>query len=164
MAEPPRGGPYTVQFEYRFDRLLPSKLEHAYHLLVPGKRRPVGTVAPAEENLNGEVGRGLRTCIIGSAEGESDHRQSDVAPDRVREGSRLSGAGGMVFEDDGYSGASLTRPGLEAVRDLAAQGQIEAVLVYSPDRLSPQVCLSSPAGGGAGTLRRIGSLSEIAIG
>ena len=41
-----------------------------------------------------------------------------------------------VFEDDGYSGASLTRPGLEAVRDLAAQGQIEAVLIHSPDRLS----------------------------
>src|SRR5262245_11315499 len=41
-----------------------------------------------------------------------------------------------VFEDDGYSGASLIRPGLEAVRDLAAQGQIEAALVYAPDRLS----------------------------
>src|SRR6266496_4293804 len=41
-----------------------------------------------------------------------------------------------VFEDDGYSGASLIRPGLEAMRDLAAQGQIEAALVYSPDRLS----------------------------
>ena len=41
-----------------------------------------------------------------------------------------------VFEDDGYSGASLVRPGLEALRDLAAEGQIEAVLVYSPDRLS----------------------------
>ena len=41
-----------------------------------------------------------------------------------------------VFEDDGYSGAHLTRPGLEALRDLAAEGQIEAVLVYSPDRLS----------------------------
>src|SRR6266481_5866773 len=41
-----------------------------------------------------------------------------------------------VFEDDGYSGASLIRPGLEALRDLAAQGQIEAALVYSPDRLS----------------------------
>jgi site-specific DNA recombinase len=40
------------------------------------------------------------------------------------------------FQDDGYSGATLVRPGLEAVRDLAAQGQIEAVLVYSPDRLS----------------------------
>ena len=41
-----------------------------------------------------------------------------------------------VFEDDGYSGASLIRPGLEAIRDLAAQGQIEAALVYAPDRLS----------------------------
>jgi len=41
-----------------------------------------------------------------------------------------------VFEDDGYSGATLERPGLEQVRDLAADGQIEAVLVYAPDRLS----------------------------
>src|SRR6516225_978689 len=40
------------------------------------------------------------------------------------------------FQDDGYSGATLVRPGLEAIRDLAATGQITAVLVYSPDRLS----------------------------
>jgi site-specific DNA recombinase len=41
-----------------------------------------------------------------------------------------------IFEDEGFSGASLQRPGLERVRDLAAEGQLEAVLVYSPDRLS----------------------------
>jgi site-specific DNA recombinase len=41
-----------------------------------------------------------------------------------------------VFEDDGYSGASLIRPGLERVRDLAAEGLIQAVLIYAPDRLS----------------------------
>jgi site-specific DNA recombinase len=41
-----------------------------------------------------------------------------------------------VFEDEGYSGAILARPGLEALRDLAAEGQIGAVLIYSPDRLS----------------------------
>src|SRR5881275_1417449 len=41
-----------------------------------------------------------------------------------------------VFEDEGYSGATLERPGLERVRDLAAEGQIQTVLVYSPDRLS----------------------------
>ncbi|MBV8263930.1 MAG: recombinase family protein [Candidatus Eremiobacteraeota bacterium] len=41
-----------------------------------------------------------------------------------------------VIEDNGYSGSSLIRPGLERLRDLAAEGQIEAVLVYSPDRLS----------------------------
>src|SRR6266850_248694 len=41
-----------------------------------------------------------------------------------------------IFEDEGYSGATLERPGLERVRDLAAEGQIQAVLIYSPDRLS----------------------------
>src|SRR5436305_401331 len=41
-----------------------------------------------------------------------------------------------VFQDEGYSGAILVRPGLEALRDLAAEGQIAAALVYSPDRLS----------------------------
>lgn len=43
-----------------------------------------------------------------------------------------------IFEDEGYSGAVLMRPGLEALRDLAAEGQLAAVLVYSPDRLSRQ--------------------------
>ena len=41
-----------------------------------------------------------------------------------------------VFEDDGYSGATLERPGLERVRDLAAEGQIQVLLAYAPDRLS----------------------------
>ncbi len=41
-----------------------------------------------------------------------------------------------IFEDEGYSGATLERPGLERVRDLAAEGQIHAVLAYAPDRLS----------------------------
>src|ERR1700738_2585172 len=41
-----------------------------------------------------------------------------------------------IFEDEGYRGASLMRPGLERVRDLAAEGELDAVLVYAPDRLS----------------------------
>jgi site-specific DNA recombinase len=41
-----------------------------------------------------------------------------------------------VFEDEGYSGSVLTRPGLERVRDLAAEGQIQTILIYAPDRLS----------------------------
>src|SRR5881628_2916158 len=41
-----------------------------------------------------------------------------------------------VFEDDGFSGATLERPGLERVRDLAAEGQIQVVFAYAPDRLS----------------------------
>ena len=41
-----------------------------------------------------------------------------------------------IFEDEGYSGATLERPGLERVRDLAAEGQIQVVLAYAPDRLN----------------------------
>ena len=41
-----------------------------------------------------------------------------------------------IFQDEGYSGTSLIRPGLERIRDLAAEGQIQMVLAYSPDRLS----------------------------
>jgi len=41
-----------------------------------------------------------------------------------------------IFQDEGYSGAILNRPDLERLRDLAAEGQIETILVYSPDRLS----------------------------
>jgi site-specific DNA recombinase len=43
---------------------------------------------------------------------------------------------GWIFEDEGYSGAILARPGLERLRDLIAEGQVQAVLVYGPDRLS----------------------------
>ena len=41
-----------------------------------------------------------------------------------------------VFQDEGYSGATLVRPGLERLRDLASEGQVETLLIYSPDRLS----------------------------
>jgi site-specific DNA recombinase len=41
-----------------------------------------------------------------------------------------------VFEDEGHSGATLVRPALEALRDLVAQGCIDVVLCYSPDRLA----------------------------
>src|SRR5438046_10221613 len=41
-----------------------------------------------------------------------------------------------IVEDEGYSGATLERPGLERVRDLAAEGQIQVVLADSHDRLS----------------------------
>src|SRR4030095_3192978 len=48
----------------------------------------------------------------------------------------LEGPKAWIVEDEGYSGATLERPGLERIRDLAAEGQIQAVLVYAPDRLS----------------------------
>jgi site-specific DNA recombinase len=61
-----------------------------------------------------------QTCALK----EFAHAQNYVVPES------------WVFEDEGYSGATLARPGLEKLRDLVSEGQVEIVLVYSPDRLS----------------------------
>lgn len=42
----------------------------------------------------------------------------------------------MEFIDEGYSGASLIRPGLERLRDWAASGLFDRLYVHSPDRLA----------------------------
>lgn len=41
-----------------------------------------------------------------------------------------------IFCDDGYSGAKLKRPGLDHLRDQAAQAAFELVLLTAPDRLA----------------------------
>ena len=51
------------------------------------------------------------------------------------------------FLDEGYSGATLMRPGLDGLRDHVAEGRIDTVLVLSPRPAEPQVCLSDSAGG-----------------
>src|SRR5207302_3180943 len=50
----------------------------------------------------------------------------------AKEGDELVGE----FCDDGYSGARLDRPGLDALRDQAEAGAFEAVWCLSPDRLA----------------------------
>ena len=41
-----------------------------------------------------------------------------------------------MFEDEGFSGATLTRPALERLRDRAAEGAFEVLLCHAPDRLA----------------------------
>jgi len=42
----------------------------------------------------------------------------------------------LIFRDDGYSGASLKRPGLDRLRDRAAAREVDQVLITAPDRLA----------------------------
>ena len=44
--------------------------------------------------------------------------------------------GGWKFVDEGFSGSNLVRPALERLRDEAASGHLENVIILSPDRLS----------------------------
>jgi site-specific DNA recombinase len=41
-----------------------------------------------------------------------------------------------IFRDDGYSGARLQRPGLDALRDQVARAAFDAVVITAPDRLA----------------------------
>lgn len=41
-----------------------------------------------------------------------------------------------VYVDDGYSGATLTRPALERLRDRVAESGLDIVYIHSPDRLA----------------------------
>jgi site-specific DNA recombinase len=46
-----------------------------------------------------------------------------------------------AFLDDGYSGATLVRPGLERLRDRVAMGGVDVLYVHSPDRLARRYAL-----------------------
>jgi site-specific DNA recombinase len=52
----------------------------------------------------------------------------------AQDGARLEPA--CRFVDEGYSGATLVRPGLERLRDLVATGTVDRVYVHAPDRLA----------------------------
>ncbi|MCB1793337.1 MAG: recombinase family protein [Candidatus Competibacteraceae bacterium] len=41
-----------------------------------------------------------------------------------------------IFRDDGYSGASLNRPGLDRLRDAVRAAEVDRVLITDPDRLA----------------------------
>jgi DNA invertase Pin-like site-specific DNA recombinase len=41
-----------------------------------------------------------------------------------------------VFRDDGYSGATLHRPGLDRLRDAATSARFDRILITAPDRLA----------------------------
>jgi DNA invertase Pin-like site-specific DNA recombinase len=75
---------------------------------------------------------------VSSARQKKDHTIGSQTA-ALREHARQNGLevpAEQVFEDEGHSGATLVRPGLERLRDLAAQGCVDVVLVYSPDRLA----------------------------
>ncbi|MBA3714911.1 MAG: recombinase family protein [Pyrinomonadaceae bacterium] len=41
-----------------------------------------------------------------------------------------------IYRDDGYSGAVLSRPGLDRLRDRASFGELDIILITAPDRLA----------------------------
>ncbi len=45
-----------------------------------------------------------------------------------------------IFRDDGYSGATLRRPGLDRLRDHISCAAFDLLLITAPDRLARNGC------------------------
>src|SRR5207247_3985858 len=97
---------------------------------------------PASRGLARKDGRSMSSAAIYARVSSARQKKDETIGSQtqaLREHAaqaRLDVPEEWVFEDEGHSGATLVRPALEALRDLAAQGCVDVVLVYSPDRLA----------------------------
>src|SRR5437764_1828955 len=79
----------------------------------------------------------LYARVSSDQQSEAKTIESQVADLRTRiaaTGATLSAE--LEFIDNGYSGATLIRPALERLRDVAAAGGIDQLYVHCPDRLA----------------------------
>ena len=155
-----------VEIEFVSDRLAGARLAQAFGFVVPERRRVTHGDRSEDERqpLPGERadrpgGGDLRAGVLrapapGRDDPEPDRRAAELAADRG-----LLVPEDLVFEDEGFSGATLTRPALERLRDRAAEGAFEVLLCHAPDRLAratPIRCCCSKSSSG----RRRGVLRE----
>src|SRR5712691_12535176 len=98
--------------------------------------------APPRDATQASGGRALtRAALYARVSTEKQEREETVASqvDLLQQTAKARGyevLPGNLFIDDGVSGTRLDRPALERLRDLAAEGTFEVVLVTAPDRLA----------------------------
>ena len=83
----------------------------------------------------------LRAAIYARVSGEQQARDGTIASQLEAVTQRLGSDGfecdpELRFVDDGWTGKTLIRPGLERLRDQAAAGAIDRLYVLDPDRFS----------------------------
>ena len=120
---------WTIRSVFVRTRDGPDRLDHAYRRLCHAPT----TSRPEEKN---HARRHLCTGLHRAPGAPADDRQ----PARGLEGlGREAGhelTAEHVFRDEGYSGARLDRPGLDALRDAVRDAEVDIVAVLSPDRLA----------------------------
>ena len=111
--------------------------------MVPERRRVTGNDRSDDERqrsqANGWTGRvaAIYARVSSERQRQDETIQSQTVGLRELAADRgLLVPEDLVFEDEGFSGASLTRPALERLRDRAAEGVFEVLLCHAPDRLA----------------------------
>ena len=124
----------AVETEHVFGRHAAADLSVAYAILVPQRRARAAGQARKDERMTTAA---IYARVSSARQKKDETIGSQTAALRAHAAtSRLEVPAEWVFEDEGHSGATLVRPALEALRDLAAQGCVDVVLCYSPDRLA----------------------------
>jgi len=85
--------------------------------------------------------RDVRAAIYARVSSEQQAQAQTIASQTAALKERIAKDGlaldqTLCFIDDGYSGASLVRPALERLRDMAALGAIDKLYVLCPDRFA----------------------------
>ena len=88
MVEKRKRRDREVCLDYAFDRLLASKLQQVYEILVPDRVRVVSNGAALNGDANEDRGD-LRQGVIGQAEGREHHREPNGGVGGVRPQPRL---------------------------------------------------------------------------
>src|SRR5256885_4752972 len=81
----------------------------------------------------------MRVAIYARVSSESQQARGTIGSQLEVLRARIRSEGHELvaeFCDDGYSGARLDRPGLDALRDQAEAGAFDAIWCLSPDRLA----------------------------
>ena len=94
------------------------------------------TTAPARVRLVAPIRAAIYARVSSDQQAERHTIDSQVAALLARAAADGHEIRPELRLDDGQSGASLIRPALERLRDLAAMGAIDVVYVHAPDRLA----------------------------
>src|SRR5215203_5174410 len=104
--------------------------DQAYQQLLSMHAAGPGVPETATPTRRSEESRHARSPIYArvSTQRQAQAQTTDQQLDRLRahaEGQGWSVTGDRVFRDDGYSGASLRRPGLDRLRDAATSARLD---------------------------------------
>ena len=121
-----------------YERIVPPRTHVLRSQVRPGDEREQHEQQPyAKESRMNQPQVALYARVSSEQQAEAGTIASQLAALRERiaqDGLTLSEE--LTFIDEGYSGATLLRPGLEQLRDVVALQGVDRLYVHSPDRLA----------------------------
>ena len=137
MFEPSRLSPACVAQAYERG----GTLDPARHLTGRPHRSGSSGEDHATCRKEGRLMNSLQAALYARVSSARQAEAHTVASQVVALRERIAADGlpvpeALQFIDEGYSGATLVRPALERLRDVAAAGAVDRLYVHSPDRLA----------------------------